>query len=236
MRKSYLITALLAGGLALTATNLTAQNANPAPAAKSQPQMGQPSQSCKPGEHANTTFGASDLKASSIIGLDVRNDINERLGTVQDLIVHMKSHSVPFAIVAYGGALGIGETRVAVPLTDLKWSSQPRGLILNATKDQFESASATPTGGWAAVANENCLKGVDRYYGQPSMTSQSQYERQAANTMEEGGEAVGNPSQQKGATGLAGEEYRQQMTNAGWPGGRQVRQVLLPPSQGLQRE
>lgn len=207
MRKRYLITALMAGGLALAATNLTAQDTGQVSAAKSRPLMGQHGQCSKLGEHAGAAFVASDLKLSSIIGLDVRNNSGERLGTVEDLIVRMQSHSVPFAIVAYDGALGIGETHVAVPLTDLKWSSQPRELILNATKDQFESASATPMGGWAAVASEGCLKGVDRYYGQPSMTSQSQYERQASAGMEAGREAVRNPSQQKGATGLAGQEF-----------------------------
>ena len=38
----------------------------------------------------------------------------------------MASHTVPFAIIEYGGTLGIGETRVVVPLTALKWSSEYR--------------------------------------------------------------------------------------------------------------
>src|ERR1035437_1578222 len=151
MRNRDMIIALLAGGLTLATTNLTAQSTDQTSPDKNTPGMGDSSQHYKAAQPAGATSGASDLKASSIIGLVVRNDSGERLGKVEDLIVRFDSHTVPFAIVAYGGALGIGDTRVAVPLTDRKWSSEPRELTLSATKQQFESASTTPTGAWLAV-------------------------------------------------------------------------------------
>ena len=114
----------------------------------------------------------------------------------------MTSHSVPFAIVEYGGTLGIGQTRVAVPISDLKWSSEPKQLILTATKEEFESATTAPTGGWMAVAGEDWLNNIDRFYGQPSLASQSRFERQEATGMTEGREPVRNPAEQKGATDL----------------------------------
>jgi osmotically-inducible protein OsmY len=202
MRNGNLIIGLVAGGVALAATNLTAQSGYGSSPAKSQPQLGQPGQSSIDVTPAGATFGASDLKASSIIGLAVRNESDERLGKVQDLIVCLKSHSVPFAIVGYGGTLGIGQTRVAVPLTDLQWSDETKELILTATKEQFQSASAVPTGGYVAVAGEDWAKSVDRFYGQPSMTSESRYERQEATGMTEGREPVRTPAEQKGATSL----------------------------------
>ena len=202
MRNRNLIIALWASGVALAAMNLTAQSTDEASPGQSQPQLGQPGQSSTEATAAGATFGAADLKASSIIGLAVRNEADERLGRVQDLIVCMTSHSVPFAIVGYGGTLGIGQTRVAVPLADLQWSDITKELILTATKEQFQSASAVPTGGYAAVAGEDWVKSVDRFYGQPSMTSPSRYERQEATGMTEGREPVRTPAEQKVATGL----------------------------------
>ena len=202
MRNRNLITALVAGGLALATTNLTAQGTEETLPAKGAPQLGQQNQTSKATAPAGAFNGASDLKASSIIGLAVRNESGERLGKAEDLIVSMASHSVPFAIVEYGGALGIGVTRIAVPLSDLKLASEPRELILTATREQFQSASAVPTGGWAAVAGEDWLKNVDRFYGQPSMTDESRYERQAATGLAEGREPVRNAVEQKGAIGL----------------------------------
>jgi osmotically-inducible protein OsmY/sporulation protein YlmC with PRC-barrel domain len=205
MRKGNLITALVAGGLALATTNLMAQGTEQASPAMNQPPAGHQGQYSKNTPPGGATFGASDLKASSLIGLPVRNESGERLGRVQDLVISMKSRSVPIAIVEYGGALGIGETRVAVPLRDLQWSSDTKDLTLMTTKEQFDSASTIPTGGWTALAGEDCLKNVDRFYGQLSMTGESRYERQEATGMGEGRESVRNPAERKGATALMDE-------------------------------
>jgi BON domain len=121
---------------------------------------------------------------------------------VRDLIVNLDTHTAPFAIIEYGGTLGLGETRVAVPLTDLKWSGQAGQFICTATKQQFDSASSTPKGGWMAVLGEDWTKNVDRYYGQPSAMTVSRFERQETTGMNEGREAVRNPSEQKGARSL----------------------------------
>jgi osmotically-inducible protein OsmY/sporulation protein YlmC with PRC-barrel domain len=193
---------LVAGGLALATTNLTAQGTDEL----LPPQPGSPGLHSKEADLPDPPAGASDLKASHIIGLAVCNETGVRLGKVQDLIISMASHSAPFAIVEYGGTLGIGATRVAVPLTDLKWSSESKELILTATREEFESASPGPTRGWMAVADEDWVKTVDRFYGQPSTTTQSRYERQEATGTAEGRETVRNPAEPKGATGLLDQQ------------------------------
>jgi hypothetical protein len=199
MRKRNLIGTLVAGGLALATTNLTAASAEQGFAPKSQPQSGDPAQSAK---EAAPAAAASNLKASQIIGQTVRNDSGERLGKVHDLIVNLEARSTPFAIIEYGGRLGIGATHVAVPMTDLMWSGEPRQLILRATRQEFESASSIPTGGWMAVSGEDWLKVVDRFYGQPSTVSQSRHERQRTFGAVEGREPVPRPAEDKAAAGL----------------------------------
>jgi len=196
MRNRSMIIALVAGGLALATTNLTAQD----PASGDQPQSGQPGQYAKGTQSAQSL--TANLKASTIIGLSVRNDSGDRLGKVKDLIVNLHSRAVPCAVIEYGGALGIGETCVAVPLTDLKWSSTSREFILSATKDQFDAASSAPTGGWMAFADQDWVKGVNRFYGQPAAAGTARYERQEISGVNEGREPVRNPAEQKGATGL----------------------------------
>ena len=200
MRKRDMAIALLAGGLALATRNLTAQSTDPALPARNPPGMGDSSQHAITAQPTGTNHGAADLKASGIIGLGIRSESGERLGKVEDLIVRLASQSVPFAIVDYGGATGVGEIRVAVPLKDFKWSSESRELTLSATREQFESASRIPTGAWMAVAGEDCLKNIDRFYGEPSISSQSRYERQEATSMAAGREAVRNAATEKGST------------------------------------
>ena len=204
MRNRNFIYALVAGGLALATTNLTAQGTEEPLPVKSQSQATITQQGQLPKE--GTLVGASYstcLKASSIIGMAVHDQSGERLGKVDDLVVNLSSQAAPFAIIEYGGALGIGVTRVAVPLTELKWSSEPKQLTFAATKEQFQSASVAPTGGWTAVAGEDWAKNIDRFYGQPVTTEQSRFERQEATGAGEGREPVRTPAEpNKGSTRL----------------------------------
>ena len=202
MRKMDILITLVAGGLALAPANLKAQGVEQGLPTNRPPQAGYTREYSKATGPAQTSSMSSNLKASTIIGLPVCNDAGENLGKVQDLIVNLPTHSVGFAIVAYGGALGIGETRVAVPLTDFKWSSQPRELILATAKADFDSASSTPTGGWMAFTGESWMKNVERFYGQPSQTALSRFERQESSSLNEGMEPVRNPAERKGAIDL----------------------------------
>jgi len=207
MRKTNLITALVAGGLALVTTNLRAQGTDeaiPITPAQQVPeelpspvpaQTRYPAERLKEKPELRTELATTlpSLRASTIIGLTVRNDSGERLGRVQDLIVSLDARSVPFAIVEYGGTLGIGATRVAVPLSDLKFTPEPKQMTLSTTKDQFQTASPSPTGAWLAVAGEDWMNNVDRFYGQPAISPP--FERQEVTGMNQGREPVRTPAE-----------------------------------------
>ena len=66
-------------------------------------------------------------RASKIIGSNVVNAANEKIGSVDDLLVG-RDDSVFYAIVSVGGFLGIGTKLVAVPFETLKIG--PDSLIL----------------------------------------------------------------------------------------------------------
>ncbi len=198
MQSKRLLLALLTGGFAFSAPNLfAAQDVNEITPPNSLKGYEQSSDQIAPLSENNrvripTPPLTSNFKASALIGLPVHNDAGDRLGKVQDLIVAMDSRTVPFAIVERGGALGIGGTRVAVPLADLKWTADRTQLMLSATKEQFDAASTSPTGGWLAVSGEDWAKSVNRFYGQPSATSAPLFERQEATNPGAGREPVRN--------------------------------------------
>jgi hypothetical protein len=76
-------------------------------------------------------------RASKIIGSNVVNGSNEKIGTVDDLLVG-RDDSVLYAIVSVGGFLGIGTKLVAVPFETLKIGTD--SLVLPAgTKDDLKA-------------------------------------------------------------------------------------------------
>ena len=67
---------------------------------------------------------SSEWRASKVIGLYVYNDANERLGSINELLMD-SSGKVAKAVIGVGGFLGIGESDVAVNFDQLKFVNEP---------------------------------------------------------------------------------------------------------------
>jgi sporulation protein YlmC with PRC-barrel domain len=63
-------------------------------------------------------------RASKVIGVNVYNENNDKIGEIEELIVD-KSAKVDNVVIGVGGFLGMGEHYVAVPMEKLKWVDQP---------------------------------------------------------------------------------------------------------------
>src|ERR1700753_4255424 len=77
---------------------------------------------------ASATMSSSQLqgewRASKVVGLNVYNDNNEKLGSINDLLMD-KGGNIKAVVLGVGGFLGMGEHLVAVPLDKVKFSSEP---------------------------------------------------------------------------------------------------------------
>lgn len=157
--KTIIITTIAGAALAASAAYAqTQQQQTPPrqpPAAQQQPGMQQPgmqqqgmqqqgsqqqgAQATKPVTYY--TQSGEDYRVSRIIGVNVRNNQNESVGEVEDLIMDPKG-DVKAAIISVGGFLGIGERWVAVNYESL--NMMPDGnnfrVVMNTTRDQMKSA------------------------------------------------------------------------------------------------
>jgi sporulation protein YlmC with PRC-barrel domain len=103
-------------GVALIAAPAIAQNANPD--AKMQPQASKASQN-------EQNASATGLwQGSKLIGLNVYNNNNEKIGDIKQLMVN-KSGQIDDVVIGVGGFLGMGERDVAVKFSELKWVNEP---------------------------------------------------------------------------------------------------------------
>jgi sporulation protein YlmC with PRC-barrel domain len=72
-----------------------------------------------------------------ILGKAVYNDKNEKIGTVDDLII-TPDKSVSYAIIGAGGFLGMGKHDVAIPVNQFK-EDKGRIVLAGATKDALKA-------------------------------------------------------------------------------------------------
>jgi len=90
-------------------------------------------------------------KASSLIGMEVRNPQNERLGEIKDLVVDLNSGKIGYLVLSVGGFLGIGDKYVAVPPNSLRAAPDQDRLVLNADKAKIQNAPGFAKSSWPDV-------------------------------------------------------------------------------------
>ena len=91
-----------------------------------------------------TASGHTDaIPASRVIGTAVYNSSGERIGTIEDIMLEKTSNSIMFAVVGFGGFLGIGEKYHAVPWAVLDYEKERGGYVVPFTREQLEKAPAS---------------------------------------------------------------------------------------------
>jgi len=91
-------------------------------------------------------------RSSKLIGVNVYNDNNEKIGDIQELIVD-KSGKVDNVVLGVGGFLGMGEHYVAVPMEKLKWVNEPVRTSSTTTAKDKSTTSANNAGTTTGEAN-----------------------------------------------------------------------------------
>ena len=103
----------------------------------------------QPGE----SFLTKANKASGLMGMDVRNLQNQKLGDIKDLVVDLHSGRVAYAVLSVGGFLGIGEKYIAVPPSQFKLGTDGKDLILDADKVRIQTAPGFAKNNWPDLNN-----------------------------------------------------------------------------------
>jgi len=119
--------ALAALAAALLSTTALAQS-NPPAGSMSKPEMKAPAttEMKSPAKAAATTTAATQgqWRASKLVGVDVYNAANEKIGDINELIVD-GSGQVDIVVIGVGGFLGLGEHNVGIPLEQVKFMTEP---------------------------------------------------------------------------------------------------------------
>ena len=107
-----------------------------------------------PATASDTTSFKSSWRASKIAGLNVYNDSNESLGSINDLLMD-KSGDIKAVVIGVGGFLGVGEHLVAVPLDKVKFVDEPvayTGTAGTSSSTGAKTSTSTTTTGAATTA------------------------------------------------------------------------------------
>lgn len=80
------------------------------------------------------------LKSDVVVGSEVRDRSNEKVGKVSDLGVETRTGKILFAVISSGGVLGIGDTERVVPLNLRTCDTENKKCSLDVAKADLEKA------------------------------------------------------------------------------------------------
>ncbi len=106
------------------------------------PAPSSPSASSPPAASATQGQTQGQWRVSKLIGVNVYNDNNEKLGSISELISDSKG-DIKNVVIGVGGFLGMGQRDIAVPFDKLKWSNEPVKASTAESRPMGSSGSST---------------------------------------------------------------------------------------------
>jgi sporulation protein YlmC with PRC-barrel domain len=106
------------------------------------------------------------FRASQIKGMDVRNDANENLGSVDELVIDVTKGHVKYVALSFGSWFTGGNKLFAVPLSSLTLThaNDKTFFIAHVSQDTLKNAPGFDKNNWPNTADPNWAKGIDTYY------------------------------------------------------------------------
>jgi len=108
------------------------------------------------------------LRGNMFIGADVQNPQGQNLGDIKDVVIDRASGRIAYAVVSFGGFLGMGEKLFAVP-----WGAfaQPKAdkdtFVLDVDKERLKNAPGFDAHNWPQMASREWVTSLYSYYNVP---------------------------------------------------------------------
>jgi sporulation protein YlmC with PRC-barrel domain len=108
------------------------------------------------------------IRGNTFIGANVENPQGQNLGEINDIVIDRASGRMAYAVVSFGGFLGMGEKLFAVP-----WGafSQPKAdkdtFVLDVDKERLKNAPGFDAHNWPQMASREWVTSLYSYYNVP---------------------------------------------------------------------
>ena len=104
------------------------------------------------------------MGADTLVGNDVFNKDSEDLGDIKEIMLDMRSGRVSYAVLSFGGFLGMGEKLFAVPFSALAYDLEENEYVLDISKERLETAPGFDPDQWPAMSDEKWNRDVYKHY------------------------------------------------------------------------
>jgi sporulation protein YlmC with PRC-barrel domain len=110
---------------------------------------------------ATVSGHTSAIRAKKVLGTNVNDTSGSKIGSIEDVILDKQSNSILFAVVAFGGFLGMNEKYHPIPWSALDYDPDQGAYVVSFTKEQLQAA---PAGSIDELTRDDGMQFRDRTY------------------------------------------------------------------------
>jgi len=116
--------------------------------------------------HRSTEGGPGPdlMGANTLIGNDVYNHKSEDIGEIKEIMLDVRTGKVRYAVLSFGGFLGMGKKLFAVPWSALTLDTTNKRFILKVEKEKLSSAPGFDKDKWPDMADRSWSEEIHAYY------------------------------------------------------------------------
>jgi sporulation protein YlmC with PRC-barrel domain len=104
------------------------------------------------------------LTASTLEGDDVVNGVGEDLGKIEEIMLDVPQGRIAYAVLSFGGFLGIGNRLFAIPWQALKLDPVNHRFILDVPRERLDNAPGFDKDRWPDWADMSWAASIHDYY------------------------------------------------------------------------
>jgi hypothetical protein len=111
------------------------------------------------------TPNVNAISATSVIGTDVRNLQDENLGNIEEVMLDVVNGRVAYAVLSFGGFLGLGNKLFAIPWQALRYDPTESCYRLPVDKERLKNAPGFDKDDWPDTTDPTWVNGLREFYG-----------------------------------------------------------------------
>jgi sporulation protein YlmC with PRC-barrel domain len=108
--------------------------------------------------------GPSLMGADTLIGENVCNTNGEDLGGIKEIMLDMRTGKIAYAVLSFGGMMGLGEKLFAVPWQRLHLDTTRQRFVLDIEKSRLQNAPGFDKESWPDMSDPHWTRQIDKFY------------------------------------------------------------------------
>jgi len=109
--------------------------------------------------------GPRIMAADTLEGDKVFNNAGDELGEITNIMIDVPNGRVAYAVLSFGGFLGMGNKLFAVPWDVLQLDTESKCFVLDVDREKLEAAPGFDKDHWPSMADQRWATDIHSYYG-----------------------------------------------------------------------